>query len=324
LPPVDPSQFACFSDPTDCREQDFCDMGACTPRLDCALPNAALPGCDPEQSCELMNLRCKRCDATLAYYVAAVTCQSGIHTTTSTRPKNLDTCDCPDGTYCVAFADGAFPPGAYPLFVVPAKMSLPIGKLGFAKDKPEFRICARVCSSELDCSSNHTCRAAAVVGPDLYANRTSTRHTIGVCYPDLFPITTSTAVVAMPDPMACASEAECPAKGVHGPCTYEGMVVPDHPTVPAGPAWIPDQHRALVPHCVSAAGNNLNGDDIGCTNDTECRSGVCAPNGRCAIPCNPHISKSCDPPRRCEDLRLSVNLASGGKVVDRVQICSPR
>jgi hypothetical protein len=327
LPTVDPSQFACTGDEPDgkdrlqCPEADFCSDGACAERLGCSLPGAARPGCDPEQKCENARQMCMRCDAHFHGRTDSVSCSSGIHTTTSTRPKNLETCDCPDGTYCVAFADAPIMDDAYPLFLLPPGIRIPIPQLGLAAEKAAFRICARVCSSELDCSANHTCRAAPVVSDDLIANPSSTRHTIGVCYPEAFAITSTTAMAPMPNALACESEVECFARGIRGPCQYRVLNVPDHPSVPAGSAWTPASHRALIARCVEPTqANNLAPDDSGCTRGEACRSGLCV-GGKCAKPCNEHLKDSCPSTRGCFDRLEAREISGAGTVEDRVQVC---
>jgi hypothetical protein len=47
-----------------------------------------------------------------------------VHTTTSTRPEDVATCECPDGTSCVAFTDAAAG-DAYPLYLLPPGTPLP-------------------------------------------------------------------------------------------------------------------------------------------------------------------------------------------------------
>jgi hypothetical protein len=330
LPNVEPSQFTCDNDDPDskgnfpCPEASFCGAGKCTPRFDCFVPNAGRPGCDPDQTCETTHQMCRRCDATFNTETDAVSCQGGVHTTTSTRPKDLPGCTCPDGTYCVAFQDTQVMGDAFPLFVFPTGMavSLPIRSLELTAEKIDFRYCVRVCGSELDCPANHTCRAAAVVSNDLIQNPSSTRHTIGVCYPDAYVVSSTTAKIpAMPDASACWSDVECANRGNPGPCRYEILSVPDHPSVPANTAWNPMVHRALVARCADPASTStLKSFDVGCTRGDECRSGLCV-GGRCAKTCNPHIRGTCPLTRGCNDVRESRELPGTGSIEDRVQIC---
>lgn len=318
---IDPSKFACTDDlpladgTLPCLERDWCLGQSCTPRLGCYIENGSHPGCDPERRCE--DLRdveaCQRCDLHFNDQVAAVSCGPGVHTETSTRPADLTACDCPDGTACVAFSDGANS-DAYPLYLLPPNTPAPTGRLGFTTDLPERRMCTRVCSSELDCPAAHTCRATVVVTASVLADPTSARSTIGSCWPELL---TSTSTQADSD--ACFEHADC-SFGTE-PCRFSTLIVPDHPRVPAKDAW--GTRYALISRCSFDAGGTLKNADAGCTEDTECKSGLCA-RGRCARPCNPALGiEACPSNRACRDTPIERKIPGRDVVYeDRAQICA--
>jgi hypothetical protein len=295
---VSPERFACVDDTPikgselQCPEQDRCAHDACTPRLGCFEPDAELPGCKEGT---------RRCDLVTNPELAAVSCLSGIPTTTSAIPADPASCECPDGTYCVAWAamTATIAKDAYPLFLLPRRSTtstvgpaipLPVGQLGIQGQNLSRTVCARVCSSELDCPGAHTCRAAAVVGSALLADPKTTRSTIGVCYPDRLP---NTATVAeQPDPLECLSNLDCGEQQntrPKGRCQTVVVPIPDHPTVPAGSAWT--KRRALIPRCTPVFG--MGGmDGAGCTSSNSCNSGVCLNEGgmasnKCATLCDP-------------------------------------
>jgi hypothetical protein len=131
----------------------------------------------------------------------------------------------------------------------------------------------------------------------LLADPKSTRSTIGVCYPDRLP---NTATVAeQPDPLQCLSNLDC-GEGQNtrpkGRCQTVVVSIPDHPTVPAGPAWT--HRRALIGRCTPVFG--MGGmDGAGCTSSNQCNSGVCLNEGghatnKCATLCDPQ-----DPTAAC-------------------------
>jgi hypothetical protein len=330
LPIIDPAAFACASDHVlksgdlPCPEADWCKDAQCTPRLGCNIPMAARQGCDPDRKCELMFMGCMRCNAKINVETDAVVCESGVHTSTSVHPKDLAACTCPDGTYCAAIEAGT-PSDAYPLYMLPqggAQLvsSAFMKSIAFTKEDPDWRMCVRACSSELDCSANHTCRAAPVVTDDLIAHPKSTRHTIGLCYPDRVVPTSSTATIAQPNPLACDDQFQCAQRGETGPCQYRVVAISDHPVVPAGAAW--GVHNAMIASCVGAGtGASLVADDLGCTKGAQCASGVCQ-SGRCAKPCDPRRAGSCPGSRRCNDVLTSRDLPDGTVLEDRVRVCS--
>jgi hypothetical protein len=316
LPDLPPTAFACVDDSLDengdlqCPESHFCSSERCLPRLGCREEGRSEPGCDEER---------RRCDLVINDEIAAVTCQGGIHTETSTPARSGDRCDCPDGLHCVALAESSADPEALPLFLltterVPAE--LPIG----LAEIPWGRMCVRVCSSEYDCPSNHACRAAAVLGPESVP--LGPRRTIGVCYPHVLP-TTST-VSDQPDPEACFFEGDCTraAGRDEGLCQAQVVIVPDHPSTPAGAEAWHDQ-RALVPRCVPDVQSNLLPDGRGCTDSKDCQSGICLSGGsaRCAKLCDPMKPEVCSFGGRCAATVVSRSLPQGGQVVDKLFVC---
>jgi hypothetical protein len=319
LEPVDPGAFACDGDSAasdgllPCPESHWCKDGACTPRLDCNIPNASSPGCDPERRCELFNevQSCFRCELRTNAEVAAVTCAPGVQTETSTHPLSLDPCSCSDDLTCVAFLSDGRDGEAYPLLIIPEGGSLPVGRT----EIEEWRMCTRVCSHELDCPAAHTCRAAS-------AGSTG-RSTIGVCYPDLLTRTSSSSTTAppldQPDTEGCAQHNDCRNSSFE-PCRYRTVQVPDHPVVPAGPSsW--GQRFAIISRCSSGSTGMRNAGD-GCTDDGECKSGLCA-EGRCARPCQPGNPDACGSNIACVDIPVVRDLPGSAVIVeDRAQICA--
>lgn len=318
---VDPAKFACEDDlpladgTLPCLDRDWCLDQSCTPRLGCNIENGSHPGCDPERRCEELRdvEACMRCDLHLNDQVAAVSCGPGVHTETSTRPVDVDDCDCPDGTSCVAFSEGGSG-DAYPLYLLPPGVPVPTGRLGFTTDMPERRMCTRVCSSENDCPAAHTCRAAVVITASVLADPTSPRSTVGACWPELL---TSTSTQA--DPFACFEHEDCTV-GTE-PCRFTTLIVPDHPRVPAKDAW--GTRYALISRCSFEPSGALKNADSGCTEDTECKSGLCA-EGRCARPCNPAFGvQGCPFNRACRDTPVTRKLPGRDILYeDRAQICA--
>lgn len=332
LPEVPAAKLACTGDhplgggELPCPEADWCSNMRCTPRLGCQLPGSRRLGCDPEQSCEFLGMSCMRCEMRINPETAAVRCEPGVHTTTSTTPRTLAGCECPDGTFCTLFDRGGAE-GAYPLFILPPGTPRPMGSgqrgpLSSAGEIPERRVCARGCSSELDCPASHTCRPAAVIGDDLLRNPTSTRHTIGVCYPNRLVSTSTRAPIRQPDADSCLDAQDCESNPrAAGPCQYRVTEIADHPTVPAREAW--GRRLALIQRCVPPE-SSLLGNDIVCTRGEQCKSGLCV-SGRCAIPCNPLRAGTCPSTRGCGDVLVKRELPAGTDTVDdRAQICGPR
>jgi hypothetical protein len=343
LPPIPPEAFACTGDAPDadgqlqCPATHRCQSGACVGRLDCSEPFQSTPGCTP-------NLH--RCDLVLDPELAGASCQSGLHTSTSARPKDVASCACPDGTYCVAFGSlagssstASSASNAYPLFLLPPldatpqkgggngpAVAFPAGKFQTVGEIASRRMCSRVCATEFDCPASHTCRAAAVVQASLLADPTSTRSTIGVCWPDRLP---GTATVAeQPDPLECLSSVDCSSAQSRRPvglCQVQVESVPDHPTVPAGYAWGSDR-GALVARCTTTAPTGLTSDNDGCLRSDQCRSGACLgqPSGRCAKLCDPlHAVDVCINAEACHPHLITRELPTAGSVQDLIYACDP-
>ena len=311
IPDVRPEAFACTSDGPDegaesaCPETHWCvnetpgePTGRCTPRFGCEDPEALRPGCTDGLF---------RCEPVFGGHSSAVRCESGVHTSTSVRPLDGE-CACPDGLHCVAFAETGL--AGYPLFVLPRGARMPIGQLGVTGEIGDRRMCARACTSELDCSADHTCRPAAVVNGDLLADPSS-RHTIAVCYPNRLVPTSTIVAFEQPDPTACRSAVEC---GM-GPCQFRAEIVADHATVPAGPAW-PRAHVAMISRCVGGRQDSLTEDGRACLESVQCRSGACF-DGRCKTPCDPERPR-CN--TRCQSRELTRDVA-GVTVYDHTFLC---
>ena len=321
LPDVDPEQFACIDDSPledgifQCPADFACRRELCVRRFGCFIEGEPLPGCE-----EFVN----RCDLDLTDQTAAVRCEPGLHTTTSTLPEDPVECLCPDGTHCTVLA--AVPDGegnaAYPLYVLPPGVDLPVGQLGIETDGP--RTCTRACAAELDCPANHTCRAAAVVGPGLLEEPSSGRSTIGVCMPELL-LTSTTSADGQVDRLACNSGFDCELERgrIDGACQVRVEQIPDHPNQPAGEAWTSGRReaRALRGRCIGEPSISLIMDGMGCTESETCRSGVCF-NRRCATVCDP-AQEACS----CRSFVVErvLRATMGGaetKIFDRLNLCA--
>lgn len=325
LPEIPAERFACDDDTAlqdgsfPCPESHWCREGQCVPRLGCFEPDRSLPGCTPLE---------RRCDLLTDPEISAVACLPGSHfVETSTRPPGIEACDCPDGTWCVTYAGGVDQGDAYPLYLLsPTRGStLPRSQLQLEAELPGARVCTHVCSSELDCPGGHTCRAAAVVNDGFLEDPTTSRHTVGVCFPEL--VLTSSLAQDQPDPEACLSIDHCKAElgRTEGVCQSEASVIPDHPRNPIGPAW--GTRLALRSHCTKIG--TARGPGLGCSRHEECSSGVCS-DGRCALLCDPTQSGFCvDNPGQnqggaeaCRAVEVERALPGEGETVrDRVYIC---
>ncbi|MBI4815952.1 MAG: hypothetical protein HY791_06835 [Deltaproteobacteria bacterium] len=281
LPTVDPASFACVpEDVESCPSSHACVDESCFPRLGCFENDPTELGCDPSKN---------RCDLIVGETFARVACRSGTHLVdTSTAPIDREACSCLDGTVCATLATFS---SDWPLYVLkpsagPASEQL--SSVGLTADLEETRWCVLPCGSERDCPGNHTCRAAAVVGT------TADRGTVGVCYPDRLP-TTSSIASAQLDPLFCASNTDCSEElgRPAGRCRVEVVDVHDHPARPAGQAW--GVHRALTSRCDESSGGGLKPAGAGCLDSADCISGACV-NGRCAVLCDPDEPRSCGAP----------------------------
>jgi len=321
LPDIPPERFACTvrlrRSQLQCPQSHWCKDERCSPRLGCTEPLATEPACPDGVS---------RCEPELNGEVAAMSCEPGLYTLTSTTPIDPERCTCPEPFLCVAFAEGPTRDReAYPLFVLPpgdAPVSLPSGSFGISGERTELRVCSRACSSELDCPAEHTCRAAAVIQSGLVDNPVSTRHTIGVCYPNrLMTVTASSA--AQPDQSFCADIGDCgPFLGRPvGVCQAQTILIPDHPTVPAGPAW--GTRTAVIQRCVQQTGG-LIPPGRGCTRTDLCETGICF-EFNCAILCNPEEIEPCTGNRACFPATVE-RQAPGGQAPqpDLIHICRNR
>lgn len=324
VPAIEDTAFSCVDDLAtesgnlQCPESHWCYQGSCKPRLGCSVPNAERPECE-----EFVT----RCELVVTGTVSAVSCEPGVHTVTSTKPSTIDGCDCPDGTWCVAYDEALsnVEEESFGLFVLPGQQSFP-DALGASKERRGLRVCARGCSGELDCTGGHTCRPAAVVTASLLSNPSETRNTIGVCYPD--KIVTETATSAElpvlplePRPQVCLTQSDCRAREVAFElCQVRVAVIPDHPSVPAGSeAW--GEHLALVSTCVTPISAGLTGVDKGCDNGSECESGICH-NGRCARLCDATLPEPCPGGRSCRNTQVSRPIRGDAQEVrDRIWLC---
>lgn len=332
LEPLPPESFACTADDLtaggalQCPASHWCSDLQCTPRMACSAAMADNPACAPCGEAlfpypigDCTSTVLERCQLVVNDQIAAVTCEPLNHTVTSTVPTDPAGCDCVDGTHCVALAEGPDTTGdAYGLFVLPdagGAVSLPVGQLQITGERQDTRLCARACSGELDCPAGHTCRAAAVVQPALLADPTSTRHTVGVCYPDRLTTLTASAA-AQPDPRFCAAQPDCPAPQI---CQVQAVVIGDHPSVPAGAAW-GDEHIALIPRCVTPGGV-LKPVGTGCDRQTRCESGVCF-NARCPDLCDPSLNEPCGEGRTCRHVKVPRGRPAGNSdIIDHLWLC---
>ncbi len=322
LPEVSSDRFACVDDARDpedgelqCDETDACDRGVCAPRLSCTAPGATAPTCVDELT---------RCELIANGETASVRCQPGLHTVTSTRPADPGACACDDGAVCVTWAEGAGAAAeAYPLFVLPDGGPLPAA-VAAGGDRPESRLCLLPCSGELDCPAHHTCRAAAVAQDELLSRPASRRHTIGVCFPDVPLAGSSSTAPSSPrrDLTACASEGDCLSQGSNLRCQATIVPIPDHPTAPAGDAWVGPERAALVPRCVEDFGGGMVPVGVGCRPTDLCERGVCNA-GRCAEHCDPNAAEPCSGARSCVQFTVE-RIRPGGQtpVRDRLWLCA--
>jgi len=331
LDDVPTTSFACTDDAPaadgalQCPVTHRCADLQCTSRFACSAADGDKPACAPcgealfpyPGECQIMGSN-RRCQLQIGEHTSAVACEALVHTVTSTTPKDPSRCECIDGTHCVALGQGASAGEGRGLFVFPPDAggkTLPVGALGITGEDPITRVCARACSGELDCPAGHTCRAAAVLQSALLADPNDTRHTVAVCYPDRLATLTSTSP-KQPDPKYCAEPTECPGTEV---CQAQAVVIPDHPTAPAGAAW--GEHIALVQRCVPRGGMLLTPTGTGCNPDTRCESGICF-KAKCAQLCDPTIPEPCGQGRTC--LHRNVERPRPGgqtPVVDHIWLC---
>jgi hypothetical protein len=310
IPVVSPEQFACEGDEPlasgelQCPESHWCDQGACRPRLGCIEEGRATPGCDRNAQ--------RRCDPVLNALTSAVECSGGNHTITSTAPID-DQCGCPDqgpgGTplFCAHIAEGVS--GTYPLFVTPPGEALPTGQFGITGEVIEYRWCTRLCAGEVDCPASHSCRPAPLVTEQLRASPSS-RHTIGVCYPNYLVASSSTTDRPQPKSDACLANEDCVAQT----CQFNIETIADHPVLPIGSAW--EGRRGVVANCVPGTGA-LADPGRGCTRDNECKNGLCE-GGKCQRPCNPAFG-SCE---GCFSREVERTIpGSDVIVIDTVHVC---
>ena len=326
VPVVENTAFACLDDVANangllqCPASHWCYEGSCKARLGCTDPWAERPACKEFS---------ERCELSVTGTVAAVSCEPGVHTVSSTTPSAIDSCDCPNGTWCVAYGESASSLAAesHPLFVLPPGRQFPTDQLGMTGERRGLRVCSRGCSGELDCPAAHTCRAAAVFDQSLEQTPGSTRHTVGVCYPDR--ITTQTATTTelpvlpqLPDPNVCLTQSDCRDREVaFEVCQVQVEVLPDHPTVPTDDTW--GLRMALISRCVQPIGGGLVSVDSGCDAGSECESGICH-NKRCVRLCDSSApeprcpgGRSCNPTQVLRPVR-----GDAREVRDRIWLCS--
>ena len=297
LPNVDPLRFACeddalFGGNTPCGSDGYCLEGLCAERLGCNLPSGT-PGCTgpADPGIPIANTDPTRCDAVLGASSVAVRCQSGVHTVSSTRPRDFDRCDCavdpavPEAEQLLCATLAGLPgDGGYPLYVLPEGGPLPSAELGVADELDEARMCVRGCASDANCPASHTCRPAAVVNDNLLGGIDAQRQVLGVCYPNIVVPTSSTATVVQPDPDVCAKPQDCGEDNDVVTCSLRIFDVPDHPETPIGEAW--SERRAFVGRCINRG--TLLTEGTGCAESAaSCASGVCF-RGRCARICDPN------------------------------------
>lgn len=314
LPDVAPESFACESDEVasdgalQCPESHWCADFSCTPRFACVEPSRSIPGCTRDVT---------RCDYALSEGIAAVSCKQGTFTLTSTLPSD-DVCSCPEGLFCATLAgEGTGPvPEAHPLFVLGAGGGVRALPPELGAERPLSRTCVRPCGTELDCPAGHGCRPAVVLENSGIPQ--DGRRTIGACYPHLLATTSTASEQA--DPLACRFEGDCTvaAGRFDGLCQAKVVVVPDHPTIPAGEAW--GTRYALVPRCVPDNQSNLTPDGRGCANDADCQSGVCE-DSRCSRLCDPSEPAVCSFGGDCVERLVDRILPNQEVVLDHVFIC---
>ncbi|MBI2376297.1 MAG: hypothetical protein HYV07_20045 [Deltaproteobacteria bacterium] len=304
LPAVAPEGFACVKDDqAGCPESHACVDDACVPRLACFEADELELGCDPTRN---------RCDLLVGESFARVACKSGTHlVSTATTPKDPETCGCEDGAVCVTLA--RFEP-EWPLYALtPSERSADerLRQAGLS-EVAETRACVLPCGSERDCPGNHTCRATAVVGIE------GARGTVGTCYPDRLP-TTSSVATAQLDPQHCDAAADCTHELGRevGRCRVDALVVGDHPDRPVGRGW--GDRLALTARCVSDSGAGLKEAGVGCLDSAQCRSGACV-EGRCAILCSPWSSDPCPGQRQCTG-ELVERGTEAEPIIDRIFVC---
>lgn len=323
LPDIEPERFACEGDARaedgafPCPESHACVDGECRPRLDCQRPTLGALGCEPDLD---------RCELLVGDELSRVGCMRGFQFETSTRPPGLlDTCACPDGTYCVGaarLAGGAGAAAGPALFVMTADSgpALPSGRLGIESERAALRVCARACGSEEDCSAGHTCRPAVVLQAQLLEVELSARSTVGVCMPDVSPGEVPAAEQL--DPEACYGAEICRAAlgRTEGICQANPSFALDHPVLPLGEAvW--GTRRALRTHCVPRPSTSFKDPGLGCVIHEECSSQVCH-LGRCALLCDPSRPGGCGSGRPCREQRVTRALPAGGpSVEDRLFLC---
>lgn len=326
LPEIEPERFACEGDTRaedglfPCPESHACVEGGCRPRLDCQRSAIGALGCEPDLD---------RCELILGQELARVGCMRGFQLETSTRPPGLlDTCACPDGTYCVgaaqlSAADGREGERGPALFILTADSgpALPRGRLGIESERASARVCARACGSEADCSAGHTCRPAVVLQAHLLEVELSARSTVGVCMPELSREDVPAAEQL--DPEACYGAESCRAAlgRTEGICQAAPAFALDHPVLPLGAsAW--GERRVLRTRCVPRPSTSFKDPGLGCVTNEECSSQVCH-QGRCALLCDPLSPEACGGSGRgCRDQPVVRPLPGGGpSIEDRLFLC---
>lgn len=314
LPAVEPERLACVDDATlpsgelQCPPEATCVDGHCRPRLDCRDPDRR--ECTPDVTI---------CEPVLRAETAAVRCASGVTSATVAVAPRSEGPRCPELTYEVAFAAGP-PVDRFPLFLLPEGGPLPSGLAGVTGEVPEWRRCVLPCSSELNCPPAHTCRAAAVVTPGFLQASSSSRYTVGVCYPNrLEPTRTSSKApeALEPRPNACRQSIDCNRGGRSGQCRYDVEKLSDHPTAPAAAAW--GDRYALYAQCTNLDPTSALEEFVGCERGDVCKSGICL--GRCARPCDPYRPSEGCGPRECVPRLAERSLGDGQVVQDWVYVC---
>ncbi len=282
-----------------CPTSHWCSQNQCLPRLGCTDPGG-FEGCES-------GLR--RCEPVYSEFTTAVRCEGGIHTSTSVRPPPGSGCDCPDGLHC-AFLAGS---DGYELYLSQDGQS---SQWLSGSVRPDSLFCVRACSNEANCSAGHTCRPALMDGAAPEKGRLNEVHTVGVCYPNRLVETSSTSTVTQPDPKSCLQASDCPDEDA---CRYRIEVVADHPTAPIGTKWT--GKRALVPQCVSRAITGaLKVPGQGCTEGTECSTGLCI-SGRCSRICDPDDPFEACNLRNCVSRVADRRVDADTMVTDAVFVC---